>query len=74
MNNPPRASTDGRVFSRLATKKPTPVTKIGSSRDRAVRPRSYWTSMPGMLNASMAMKCIDQMPPPIARAAVASQA
>jgi hypothetical protein len=61
------------VLLRSTIKKLNPVTTTGSTSDRSVRPRSYCTSMPGMLNASMAMKCIDQMPPPKIAAAAPSQ-
>ena len=74
MNNPlaSRSGVDARA--RPIAKKLSPVTRTGIASDSKVRLRSYVTSMLGMLNASIATKCIAQMPPPIASAAVASQA
>ena len=42
--------------------------------DSSVRNGSYEISIPGRLKANMPTKCIDQMPPPMAIAAAASQA
>jgi len=54
-------------------KKPNPVTPMATTRERSVRPKSKLTGI-GIKKASIAMKCIDQIPPPMAIAAVASQA
>ena len=54
------------------TWKPTAVTAIATPSDSTVSPRSKLTGT-GRVNASIAMKCIDQMPPPIATAATPSQ-
>ena len=66
-----QAGCASRVACRLR-RSPIPVTPIATTSESAVRLTSKLTGI-GMMNASMAMKCIDQMPPPMAIAAMASQ-
>ena len=74
MNDPLASRSGADARARAIAKKLRPVTRTGIASESKVRLRSYVTSMPGMLSASIATKCIAQMPPPIANAAVASQA
>ena len=73
MNNPPSAVSVRRAPFRPTTAKPAAVTAMASSREISVSAKSYATGIV-IWNASMAMKCIDQMPPPMATEAAAIHA
>ncbi len=69
---PPPKRSQGEV-ARPAMVRPSPVIRIEISTESRVAKTSYWM-VTGRLTASMPMKCIAQMPPPMVMAAPASTA
>src|ERR1700722_14688858 len=56
-----------QISGLLATERANPEIAMAITREATVRPRSYVRGI-GSENANMPMKCIDQMPQPIASA------
>src|SRR5690606_22056435 len=73
IRNAPPINLDVGSSGRLTSHSASAEATIGSSHDSAVIQKSYPIGI-GSLNASMPMKCIDQIPVPIAIAPPISQA